>query len=165
MVESEEGVGWQWTMGNRAAALPAMLGSSHVSERKRIKTSAGLLGSVVYQVMYHRWAQDSLGRVERCHQKTFLVSDWGKLTGSGLYKPAQAHSYGGRHPGTTLTRPENTCRFPREADAVEEEHRRSCSAPAWQPCWHVSVANKYGYACPPPPLPVACPVVRQFNCR
>ena len=54
-------------------------------------------------------------------RKTFFVPNWGKLTGSGLYNPAQAHSCGGRHPRTTLTRPETTSRFPREADAVEEE--------------------------------------------
>ena len=53
-VGTQEGLGWQWTVGNRAAAPPALLGSSEVLERKHIKTSGGLLGSVVDEVMHHR---------------------------------------------------------------------------------------------------------------
>ena len=53
-MESQEGAGWQRAIGNRAAALLTMLGSSEVLERKCIKASGGLLGSVVYEVLYHR---------------------------------------------------------------------------------------------------------------
>ena len=51
------------------------------------------------------------------------MTDWAKLTGAmfGLYNLGQAHRYGGHLPGTTLTRPGTTCRYPREADAVEDE--------------------------------------------
>ena len=121
LVKYEEEVGWQWTVGNRAAAPLAMPGSSEVLERKRIKTIRRVLGSVVYKVLYHRWAQHGLGRVERRHRKAFFVPNWVKLTGSRLYHPAQAHRCGGRHHGTRLTRPETMRCFPREADTVEEE--------------------------------------------
>ena len=87
-METQEKAGWQRTVGNRAAAPPALLGSSEMSGRKRIKTSGGLLGSVVYEVMYHRWAQHGLRRVERRACKAFCDPDWGKVTGSGLYNPA-----------------------------------------------------------------------------
>ena len=99
-VGTQEGVAWERTVGNRAAAPLALLSSLEASERRRIKTSWGLLGSVVCELMYDRWAQHGLGRVERRACKTFFVPDWGKLTASGLYNPAQAHEYGGSHPGT-----------------------------------------------------------------
>ena len=54
-MKSKEGAGWQRTVGPGPAA-PAMLGFSERSERKRIKTCGGLLGLVVYEVLYHRWA-------------------------------------------------------------------------------------------------------------
>ena len=54
-VETQEGARWQCTVGNRVAAPPAMLGAFEVSERKHIKPFGGLLGSVVYAVLYHRW--------------------------------------------------------------------------------------------------------------
>ena len=39
--------------GQTGGRTAVVLGSSGVSERKRIKTSGGLLGSVVHVVMYH----------------------------------------------------------------------------------------------------------------
>ena len=73
---------------------------------------------------YHRWAQHGQGRVERVERvapRTFFVPDWGKVIQFGFYHPAQAHRYGGRDPEATLTRPKNTCRYPREVDTVEGE--------------------------------------------
>ena len=84
-------------------------------------------------------------------RKIFFVSDWGKLTESGLYNPHQAQRYRGRHPGTTLTRPETTRRYPWEADAVEEE------AHTPEGVFHASLeallvrASSTGMRNPPPP--------------
>ena len=63
-VQSKDLAGWQCTLGSRAAAPPAMLGTSAVSESKHIETFVGPLGSVVNQVLYHRWAQHGIVRVE-----------------------------------------------------------------------------------------------------
>ena len=52
-LESEEGAGWRWRVGGRAAAPHPMLGSSEVSKRKCIKAFR-VLGSVVNEVLYHR---------------------------------------------------------------------------------------------------------------
>ena len=49
-VESEEGARWRWTVGNRVASAPTMVGSSEVSERKHIKTSGG-----AWARLYMRW--------------------------------------------------------------------------------------------------------------
>ena len=65
LVETLHWARWQWTVGKRATAPPALLGSSEVSERKWIKTSGVLLGSVVYQLMYQRRANHGPGRGER----------------------------------------------------------------------------------------------------
>ena len=123
-------------------------------ERKHITTSGGLLGSVVYEVMYYQWAHHGLGRVERRHRKAFFVPDWGKLTGYALYNSAQAHGYGGRHQGTTLTWPETTHRFPREADAVQEEAQTPegpfrAGVAALLAC---ASSQEVAYAHPAPPL-------------
>ena len=62
-LETEEGAGQLWTVGNRAAAMRTILGSAEALEGKHIKASGGLLGSVVYEVLYHRWADHGLTRV------------------------------------------------------------------------------------------------------
>ena len=143
-----------------------MLRSLEVSERKRIKTSGWLLGSVVYEVMYHRWAPHGLGRVEHRHRKTFFVLDWGNHTGSGLYNPAQAHVYGGRHLETTLTRPQTPFRFPRKADNVEQEAQTLeglfCGGAA---ALLARASSQEVRVCLPPPLPVVCGVMCHFNYR
>ena len=119
-METQEGACWQWTLCNWASAPHALPGSLEVSQRKLIKSSGELLGSVVYEVLDHRWAQPGLECVGHIARKTFSVPDSGKLTGSGMYKPAQAHIYGGRQCGTMLTRPTTMRRYPLEANAVAE---------------------------------------------
>ena len=96
-----------------------------------------------------------MGRVKRRHRKTFFVPHWGKPTGSGLHNHAKAHRYAGRHPGTMLTRPETTRRFPQEAAAVEEE------AQTPEGLFRAGVAallarassQEIGVCLPPPPPP------------
>ena len=106
---------------------------------------------------------DGLGCVERRYRKTFFGPNLGKLTGSRLYNPAKARRYGGRNPGTTLTRRKTMCRFPLEADAVEEETQAPEGLFRTGVAAYVPAAKKYRNTLPT--LPVARPVVRQFNCR
>ena len=122
--------------GQPGGAPLASLDSLEVPAPKRIYTFGGLLGLVLYEMMYHRWAQHGHMRVERRVRNMFSVTGLGKPMGSGLCNPTQAYIYGGRHLWTTLTRPGTSAAIPGRRMPLRRRprHRRAFSALAWWRC-------------------------------
>ena len=76
---------------------------------------------------------------------------------------AQADGYGGRHPGTTLTRPESTRCYPQKADAVDEEvHTPEGMFHAGMAVLLARASNQVIQVFPRPPPLVVCRMVPKF---
>ena len=102
--------------------------------------------------------QHGLEGVERRTRKKFFVPHWGKLTKSGLHNPAQAHTYGGCHPGAALTPPETTRRYPGEADTVVEETQTPKGLfRTGKAALSVQASSHAVELTPPPPPPYSLP--------